>query len=281
MLDIYSPLARRRRAVRRHRRRERRADQVRLERLPGHQDLVHQRGRRSSARALGANVEVVAQGHGPRQPHRPQVPHRRPRLRRLLLPQGHPRGGPDRPRARPALPASSRRCVEVNERRQAPHDRQDRARRWAARSTARRSPCSASPSSRTPTTCASRRPCRSSCTACSTRGATVRAFDPEAMARRASPLLPADHLLRRTPTTPPRAPTRSSSCTEWNQFRKLELRPACKRAASRRRWWSTCATSTSPSKMAAAGLRLRLRRPARRRHRQPAPAAAVESETGA
>ena len=46
MLDIYSPLARGGRAVHRHRRRDGRADQVRLERLPGHQDLVHQRGGR-------------------------------------------------------------------------------------------------------------------------------------------------------------------------------------------------------------------------------------------
>ena len=44
MMDVYSPLARRRRAVHRHRRRDGRADQVRLQRLPGHQDLVHQRG---------------------------------------------------------------------------------------------------------------------------------------------------------------------------------------------------------------------------------------------
>ena len=60
--------------------------------------------------AWGANVEVVARGMGLDSRIGPEVPFRRPRLRRLLLPQGHPRGGPDRPRRRASASASSRPC---------------------------------------------------------------------------------------------------------------------------------------------------------------------------
>ena len=164
MLDVYSPLARRRRAVRHHRRRDRRADQVRLERLPGHQDLLHQRGR-PDLRGAGGRRRGGGAGHGARQPDRPEVPPRRPRLRRLLLPQGHPRRGPDRPRL--GAPVPHHRGGARGQRGDPEADgREDRPRRSAA-APARRSPSSASPSSRTPTTSASRRPSRS-CRRCST-----------------------------------------------------------------------------------------------------------------
>ncbi len=81
--------------------------------------------------------------------------------------------------------------------------------RLRRRSPARRSPCSAWRSRPTPTTCASRRPFRSS-RGWSQRGAKVARLRPggdgggEAAAA-------ADRVLRRTPTRPPRAPTAWSS----------------------------------------------------------------------
>ncbi len=88
MLEIYAPLKaagvpfvdRQHRVVR--------DDQVRLERLPGDQDLLHQRDRRAVREGRRRRRGRGAR-HGPRQPDRPQVPPPRPRLRRLLLPEGH------------------------------------------------------------------------------------------------------------------------------------------------------------------------------------------------
>ena len=57
-------------------------DQARLQRVPGHQDLLHQRDRqrlRRDRRRRGRG----GQGHGPRRAHRPEVPAGRHRLRRL------------------------------------------------------------------------------------------------------------------------------------------------------------------------------------------------------
>ncbi len=95
------------RAVRDHQRRVGRDDQVRLERLPRHQDHLHQRGRRA-LRARRRRRRRGGARHGPRQPDRPEVPPPRPGLRRLLLPQGHARGGADRPGARHELRAHRR-----------------------------------------------------------------------------------------------------------------------------------------------------------------------------
>jgi UDPglucose 6-dehydrogenase len=39
---------------------------------------------------VGADIRTWRQGHGPRRADRQQVPARRPRLRRLVLSQGHP-----------------------------------------------------------------------------------------------------------------------------------------------------------------------------------------------
>ncbi len=153
------PAQGRRRAVRGRQRRVGRDDQVRLQRLSGHQDHLHQRGRRD-LRGGGRRSRRGRPRHGPRQPDRPEVPPSGPRLRRLLLPQGHPGGGPDRRGARPALRDHRGRAVGQRAR-QAPHDRQDRD-RPSGRSPARPSPCSAWPSRATPTTCASRRRSRSS-----------------------------------------------------------------------------------------------------------------------
>ncbi len=56
---------------------------------------------------VGADVHDVARGHRPRRPHRAQVPPRRSRLWRLLLPQGHAGAGQDR------AGATARRCTIV------------------------------------------------------------------------------------------------------------------------------------------------------------------------
>ena len=54
---------------------------------------------------VGADVAVVAHGHGPRPAHRPLLPARRHRLRRQLLPQG--RLGPEAARGRTRATTSS------------------------------------------------------------------------------------------------------------------------------------------------------------------------------
>jgi UDPglucose 6-dehydrogenase len=80
--------------------------------LPRDQDHLHQRDRRS-CEALGANVQEVAKRHRPRQPHRPQIPARRPRLWRLVLPEGHAGADENRARQRRADRAH-RSTVRVN-----------------------------------------------------------------------------------------------------------------------------------------------------------------------
>ena len=70
-----------------HRHRQRRDDQARLQRLPGDQDLVHQRDRqrlRGDRRGRGRG----GARSGPRRPDRAEVPAGRDRLRRQLLHQG-------------------------------------------------------------------------------------------------------------------------------------------------------------------------------------------------
>ena len=51
---------------------------------------------------VGADVHDVAARHRPRRPHRHEVPACRPGLRRLVLPQGHPGAGANRPGRRRA-----------------------------------------------------------------------------------------------------------------------------------------------------------------------------------
>ena len=105
---------------------------------------------------VGADVKEVAKRHRPRRPHRQQVPARRPRLRRLVLSQGHQRARPHRPGARRA--DAHHRDGDRGQRRASSGGWSTRSSTSAAaRSTARRSRCSASPSSPTPTTCATRR----------------------------------------------------------------------------------------------------------------------------
>ena len=79
-----------RRAARAHRHPPRRDGQARVQRVPGHEDLVHQRDRQR----LRGDRRRRRRGrprHGPRRPHRPEVPAGRHRLRRLVLPEGRGR----------------------------------------------------------------------------------------------------------------------------------------------------------------------------------------------
>ena len=150
-----------RRAARAHGHQERRDGQARLQRVPGHEDLVHQRDRQR-LRGDRRGRRRGRQGHGPGQPHRPEVPAGRHRLRRLVLPEGRHRAQAARRQLGLPLPAAQlgdrgQRAAE------AARDGQAReAPRLARRQGDRR--CSAWPSSPTPTTCA--RPPRS----CSPRG---------------------------------------------------------------------------------------------------------------
>ena len=75
------------------------------ERLPGHQDLLHQRGRQRVRRGGGGRDDPRGRAR-PRHPDRPPVPVRRARLRRRLPVQGHPGlHGPRRRTGRGRLPA--------------------------------------------------------------------------------------------------------------------------------------------------------------------------------
>ena len=88
MADVYRPLYLNRDAARcSPSRRTRRAHQVRRQRLPRHQDHLHQRDRRP-VRAGRRRRAGRGARHRPRQPHRLEVPQRRSGLRRLLLSQG-------------------------------------------------------------------------------------------------------------------------------------------------------------------------------------------------
>ena len=73
-------------------------DQIRRQRVPRHQDHLHQRDRRSRRKGRRRRAGSRAR-HRARQPHRLEIPACRSRLRRLVLPEGHPRAGEDRARS--------------------------------------------------------------------------------------------------------------------------------------------------------------------------------------
>ena len=109
-----------------HRHRDRRADQIRGQRLSRDQDHLYQRDRRS-VRTGRRRRPGRGQGHRSRRPHRPQVSACRAGLRRLLLSQGLPRAGAHRARGRGA--ADDRRDGGAGQRRaQGAHGRQDHRR---------------------------------------------------------------------------------------------------------------------------------------------------------
>ena len=82
--------------------RDRRADEIRRQRLPRDEGHLHQRDGRSVREGRRRRARRGAR-HRPRRPHRPQVPASRPGLWRLLLPQGHAGAGAHRAGLRRAV----------------------------------------------------------------------------------------------------------------------------------------------------------------------------------
>ncbi len=127
--------------------------------------------------AFGAERRSGAQGDRRRSPHRAVVSVSRHRIRRQLLSERHQ--GAHQVLRRQGLRLSD---AEGRRARQRSAESPLRRRSWkrtSARSRTGRSPCGACRSSRGPTTCARRRPFRSSTGCCGAR-AKVQAFDPQA-----------------------------------------------------------------------------------------------------
>ena len=103
-----------------------RARQVRLQRIPGHEDRVHQRDRRPLRHRQG-RCPRYRQGHGHGRPDRQVFPPPRPRVRRQLPAQGHQGPGQDRTGA--WRPHEHRRRRRQGQRvPAAPHGPEDRGR---------------------------------------------------------------------------------------------------------------------------------------------------------
>ena len=107
--------------------RDRRADQIRRQRVPRDQDHLHQRDRRS-VRGGRRRCPGRRQRHRSRRPHRPQVSACRAGLRRLVLSEGLPRAGAHRATRPRRRWRSSRRVLRVNDARKRAHGRPDRRR---------------------------------------------------------------------------------------------------------------------------------------------------------
>ena len=103
--EVYAPARRRGGA---HRRRLGGDDQARLERVPGDEDLVHQRDRQRLRGGRGGRHRGRRRD-GTRRAHRPEVPQRRDRVGRQLLRQGHDRAQEAGREHRVSLPAAERR----------------------------------------------------------------------------------------------------------------------------------------------------------------------------
>ena len=171
---------------------------------------------------VGADVQQVGQGHGPRRPHRQEVPACRPGLRRLLLPQGHPGAAAHRRAAQHATCGSSRRWSAST--------------RAASGAWSRRSPRPAAARSRGKTIAVlgvtfkpdtddmRESPSLVIVPALQGEGATVRAFDPEGM-REAGKLLPDVHWCQDAYDALEGADA-AVILTEWNEFRGLDLERA-------------------------------------------------------
>ena len=105
-----------------HRPRLGRDHQVRQQRLPGHQALVRQRGRRA-LRGRRRRRQRRRARHGLRQAHRPRVPAARAGLGRQLLPEGRAGAPLHRPTRRATTSTCSAGVVAVNDAAVRPHRR--------------------------------------------------------------------------------------------------------------------------------------------------------------
>ena len=183
-----------------HRPAHRRADQIRRQRVPGDQDHLHQRDRRPLREGRRRRQEV-ARGIGLDNRIGGKFLHRRARLRRLLLSQGHAGAGADRPR-RTRAAAHRRDHVAVNDARKSA---------MAARSRAfgGDGPRQDHRGARPHLQAQHRRHARGARLAdhpgCCRLWAPIQAYDPEG--HEARPLLRTSNL-RRSLRRPPRAPTR-------------------------------------------------------------------------
>ena len=184
------------------------AEMVKLavQRLPGDEDLVHQRDRQR----LRGDRRRRRRGRardGPRRPHRAEVPAGGHRLRRLVLPEGRHRAQAARGQLRLPLPAAERghrgqRAAEAARHRQAPE---------APRLARRQADRAARPGvqARTPTTCA-RRPRSCSSARLQADGAPGRRVRPGRRGRGAA----ADPgRASSPPARSPRSRTRTPSCS--------------------------------------------------------------------
>ena len=177
--DFYAPITDTGHPDGGHRLRHRRAGEGLRQRVPGHQDLLHQR-RRRGVRGRRRRRRRPRRRDRPRRPDRPPVPQRRRRLRRRLPAQGHPRVRAPRRRARRRgrddVPAPGRRHQP------APAAAGHPDRRGDGRRLGRRRPdraCGARRSSPTATTCATPPRWRSPAS-CTCAAPTSRVYDPKA-----------------------------------------------------------------------------------------------------
>ena len=241
-----------RRAARAHGHRERRDGQARLQRVPGHEDLVHQRDR-----------QRVRGDRRRRRRGRPRAWASTTASARSSCRPGIGFGGSCFPKDVTALKQLAgnsgyhfqllNAVIEVNELQKRRVIAQAR-RSTSARSWARRSRCSGWPSSRTPTTCA-RRPRSCSPPGCRPTGARVARLRPGRRGRGAQ-ADPRRRLRRPRARGASRAPTRSCSSPSGRSSRELDLGEVAARDA-RARSWSTGATSSTPTRVRAAGPDLR------------------------
>ena len=207
-----------RRRDRAHRRRVGRDDQARLERLPGDEDLLHQRDR-ERLRGGGRRRHRGRARHGPRQADRAELPASGHRLRRFAASQRTSAPSSSLPATPATTSSSSTAVIEVNELQKRRVIGKLHKHLGVARS-ASASRCSASHSSRTPTTCARRRAW------CSQRGSRARAPTSPATTRspsaRAAELLPAVELCDSAEEALEGADA-AILVTEWPEFARARL----------------------------------------------------------
>ena len=221
--------AQRRRAVRDHRRRERRADQVRLERfLATKISFINEMA--ELCEALGADVEVVAKGMGLDSRIGNQFLHAGPGFGGSCFPKDTRAVAQHRPRRTAARFRIVEAVLEVND---------DPGGAWSSKIEARlrrRSRgatvavlgLSFKPDTddmrESPALAIVRRAARRR-----RRGARLR---PRGDGRLPARCCPEVDLLRQTPTRRPQGADALVIVTEWNQFRKLRVRPAARSAAA-------------------------------------------------